>query len=155
MERLEFSFSHLFSIRGRLAKPPEGIGPTPDGLRVNFYFEGGEVTGPRLQGKLRPVGSDRFLVRRDGVALIDVRATIESHDGALIIADHQGIVDLGPRGYEDSMERKLGPRATARVAARYQTAHPSYQWINRLQCFGVLDIDREAFSLSYDIYALE
>jgi hypothetical protein len=150
----EVSFEHLFSIRCALAKPPEPIGPTPEGLRVNFYFLGGEITGPRLQGKVRPSGSDWFLVRRDGVGFIDVRATFESHDGAVILASHSGVVDLGENGYEDSLARKLGPHATARVAARYQTAHPEYLWMNRIQCFATLDIDRAAFQLAYEVFAL-
>jgi hypothetical protein len=151
---LEYEVEHLFSIVCAMAKPPEAIGPTPEGLRVNFYFLGGEIEGPRLRGKMRPVGGDSFVVRTDGVALIDMRTTFESHDGALIVAQHNGLCDLGSDGYERALARQLSSRATARVAARYMTAHPSYLWLNRLQCFGILEIDRETFTLRYDIHAL-
>src|SRR6266404_1579312 len=73
---------YIFSYTARVRLPPEVIGPTPDGIRVNFYVTGGEVDGPKLKGKVAPVGADWLLIRRDGIAILDVRATIESHDGA-------------------------------------------------------------------------
>jgi Protein of unknown function (DUF3237) len=76
------------------------IGPTPDGIRANFYVTSGEVEGPTLKGKFAPVGGDWLLIRRDGVAVLDVRATIERHDGALIYLSYSGVADLGPNGYE-------------------------------------------------------
>lgn len=148
------SFRHLYSMRCKLQSPPELLGPTPSGLRMNFYFLGGELEGERLKGQLRPGGCDRFLLRRDGVALIDVRLTLETHDQALINATHHGIVDLGEHGYEDAMNRKLQRIFRANVVARYETAHPSYSWLNRQQCAGTLEIDRETSQLSYEMFAL-
>jgi len=40
-----------------------------------------------VSGKLRPVGGDWLTIRKHGVAILDVRATIETHDGALIDSD--------------------------------------------------------------------
>jgi Protein of unknown function (DUF3237) len=45
---------------------------------------GGTATGPKVFGKFRPVGADWLVVRRDGMAALDVRATMETNDGALI-----------------------------------------------------------------------
>ena len=50
--------------------PPEVIGPVPEGIRVNLYITGGEVTGRKVRGKLRPVGGDWLTIRRDGVAIL-------------------------------------------------------------------------------------
>jgi Protein of unknown function (DUF3237) len=58
--RLEYIFSYTAQVR----LPPEVIGPTPDGIRVNFYVTGGEVDGPKLKGKLAPVGGEAKLKRR-------------------------------------------------------------------------------------------
>jgi hypothetical protein len=154
MDAPRLSYRHLYSMRCKLQSPPEAIGPTPLGLRMNFHFLSGELTGERMKGQLRPGGCDRFLLRRDGVALIDVRLTFETHDQALINATHHGVVDLGEHGYEDAMNRKLSRIFAAQVVARYETAHPSYGWLNRLQCAGTLEIDREASSLSYEMFAL-
>ena len=82
----EYRLEHIMSYTVKIAEP-EVIGPVPEGLRVNGYILGGEVTGPRVSGKLRPVGGDWLTIRKHGVAILDVRATIETHDGALIDSD--------------------------------------------------------------------
>ena len=76
----EYRLEHIMSYTVKIAEP-EVIGPVPEGLRVNGYILGGEVTCPRVSGKLRPVGGDWLTIRKDGVATLDVRATIETHDG--------------------------------------------------------------------------
>ena len=53
----EYRLEHIMSYTVKIAEP-EVIGPVPEGLRVNGYILGGEVTGPRVSGKLRPVGGD-------------------------------------------------------------------------------------------------
>jgi uncharacterized protein DUF3237 len=66
----------IMSYTAKLADP-EVIGATPEGIRVNFYVTGGEVTGPKITGKFRAVGADWLTIRRDGMAILDVRATLE------------------------------------------------------------------------------
>ena len=97
---IDYSLEHIFTFSATLINPPEMIGPVPEGLRVNFYVSDGEVTGPAIQGKIRPVGGDWITLRRDGVALLDVRATLETGDGALILMTYPGVIDLGPEGGE-------------------------------------------------------
>ena len=84
---------YIFSYTAQLRLPPEIIGPTPDGIRANFYVIGGEVDGPKLKGKIVPVGADWLLIRRDGVAILDVRTTIETYNGALIYLPYTGVCD--------------------------------------------------------------
>lgn len=57
---------HIFSFGVALESPPEAIGPVAEGIRVNFYCQGGEVTGPKLQGRCRSVGGDWLTIRTDG-----------------------------------------------------------------------------------------
>jgi hypothetical protein len=76
--RIAYNLELVFSYTGVLARPPEIIGPVPEGIRVSFYSRG-EVTGPKLRGTMRPVGGDWTTVRRDGVANLDVHATLEVH----------------------------------------------------------------------------
>jgi len=52
-----------------------------------------------MRGRLRTVGGDWLLLRPDGVGLLDVRATMELDNGALIYTTYGGVVDLGPDGY--------------------------------------------------------
>jgi hypothetical protein len=89
------------------------IGPVPEGIRVNVYATGGEVQGPELHGKLRPVGGDWLLERQDGIGMLDVRATIESHDGALIYITYTGVIDLGEDGYQQFLQGAPVPSGTA------------------------------------------
>jgi hypothetical protein len=68
----EYRLDHIMSYNAKLADP-EVIGPLPEGLRVNVYVTSGEVTGPKVSGKLRPVGGDWLTIRSDGVGILDVR----------------------------------------------------------------------------------
>jgi hypothetical protein len=144
---------YIFSYTAQVRLPPEVIGPTPDGIRANFYVTGGDVDGPKLKGKIVPVGADWLLIRRDGVAILDVRATIETHDGALIYVPYSGVADLGPDGYNNFLSGNLPQRATIRAVPRFHTSHPSYLWINRLQCLNVGDVDLTTGLVRYDVYA--
>ena len=46
---LEYTLDHLFSYTAGLVAP-EVIGPAAEGVRVVFYTNGGDITGPRLRG---------------------------------------------------------------------------------------------------------
>jgi len=46
----------LMSYTATLGEP-EVIGPLVEGVRTNLYVIGGEVTGPQVLGKFRPVGT--------------------------------------------------------------------------------------------------
>ena len=93
----EYRLEHILSYTGQLAEP-EVIGEVAEGIRVNFYFTGGTVSGPRVNGKLRPVGADWLLLRRDGIAILDIRTTAETDDGALLYITYPGTLDLGENG---------------------------------------------------------
>lgn len=148
-----YEMPHLFSYSATLA-PPEVIGPVPEGLRVNFYISGGELRGPLACGKLRPVGADWVLLSRDGVGHMNVRATAELQDGALVYLQYTGILDLGANGYEDFIAGRLPPRAALRTSIRMSTAHPEHAQLNRLLCIGVGEADFGSLSVDYDVYAL-
>ena len=150
----DYKMEHLFSYRATLQAPVEMIGPVPEGLRMNFYVTGGAITGGRIGGKLRPVGGDWFLVRRDGVGELDVRATIETMDGALLDVSYRGLGDLGPEGYDRFLRGELPRTLPLRTTPRVRTAHPDYQWLQRLLCVGVGEVDLERFEVASDVYAV-
>jgi hypothetical protein len=149
-----YSLEHICSYSAQLQNPPEVIGPVPEGIRVNFYVTSGEVTGPKIRGILRPVGGDWLTLRTDGIGLLDVRATIETHDHALISIAYTGVGDLGEDGYHKFLQGALPPRVPLRVVPRFQTTHPTYQWLNRLQCLNIGEADLERFEVRYDVYAV-
>lgn len=122
----DYTMEHVCSYTATLASPPELIGPVGEGLRMNLYVSGGEVTGPRVRGRVLPVGGDWLTIRRDGVAVLDVRATIETHDGALVYAAYTGVGDLGEDGYEKLLKGTTPRRLAIHTAPRFQCAHPDY-----------------------------
>jgi len=147
------NIEHLFSFTVSLHMPPEEIGPVAEGIRVNFYLAGGEIRGPRCSGKLLPVGADWLLTRKDGVGKVDVRATMEMQDGALVYAAYTGLLDPGPKAYEGFLNGTLPPKFPIRTAPRFQTSHPDYLWMNRVQGYGVGEVDLASASVAYDVYA--
>jgi hypothetical protein len=151
---IDYKLEHVLSYSGTLASPPEVIGPLPEGIRVNFYSTGGEITGPKIRGVLRPVGGDWMLVRNDGVGLLDVRTTFETHNGALILVTYTGTVDLGPNGYEMFLRGELPSKVQLRTAPRFQTSHPDYLWMNRLHCLGIGEYRADTNMAKYDVYAV-
>lgn len=151
---IEPRLEHVMSYTARL-RDPEVIGPLPEGLRVNFYVTGGTVTGPRVSGKLRPVGADWLTLRRDGIAALDVRVTMETNDGALIYVTYPGIIDLGENGYEQFLQGASPASGIAiRISPRFQTSHPNYLWLNRLHCIGLGQAFLERSEVTYDVYAV-
>lgn len=147
------SLEYVFSYTASLA-PPEVIGVVPEGIRANFYVTGGKLEGPGRKGTLRPVGGDWLTIRSDGVGVLDVRATIEMDDGALIDVAYRGLGDLGPDGHARFLRGELPPRLALRTAPVLRSAHPDYHWLQRCLFFGVGHADFSTLQVAYDIYAL-
>lgn len=150
----EYRLEHIASYSATLQNPPEVVGPVAEGIRVNFYVTGGELSGPNIRGKLRPVGGDWLTIRTDGVGILDVRATLETDDGAVIGVSYTGVANLGEDGYQRFLRQELPPTVALHTAPRFQTAHPAYQWLNRVQCVGIGQVDMQTLTVRYDVYAL-
>ena len=151
---IKYSLDYLLSYNATL-DPPEIIGPTPDGLRLNIYITGGEVSGPKIQGKILPVGGDWFTLRPDGIGVLDVRATMKTDDGALIYVSYHGITDLGEDAYDKFLKGETTPQERyVRCNPKLSTAHPNYIWLNRLFCLGIGKLSADLSEIIYDMYAV-
>jgi hypothetical protein len=133
----------------------EIIGETPDGYHINFFIESGRVVGPRIEAVIRAEGADWLWIRRDGIAVIDVRATWETADGALISYRSGGVIELGPDGYTKVAAGQLAGNPPFCATAMLLTAHPRYQWVNRLQLLGFGRVDMERVGIHHDVYFAE
>jgi hypothetical protein len=149
----DYHLEYIFSYTAHARLPPEIIGPVPDGIRAYVYVTGGEAYGPKVKGTFAQVRADEVLVRTDGVAILDVRGTLQTDDGALIHLPYTGMGDLGPDGYERFLRGELPPRVSLRGVPRFRTSHPSYLWLNRLQCLNVGDVETATGIVRYDVYA--
>lgn len=122
--------AHLFDMHADLA-PPQNI-VAPGGAQMIFVCEGGVVDGPRLSGRLLPGGGEWLQVGTDRVGRIDVRATIETDDGALVYMTNRGIIKLGDEGLQRfaAGEDIAWDEAYIRSAPLFETGAPEYEWIN-------------------------
>jgi Protein of unknown function (DUF3237) len=151
---IQYRLDHIMSYTAKLTGP-EMIGTVPDGIRANIYVTGGEVTGPKVRGRILPVGGDWLTVRRDGVGVLDVRATIEADNGGLIYFSYLGSIDLGEDGYDEFL-RGNGPKSGAaiRMSPRFLTSNADYLWLNRLHCLGIGQAFLDRSEVAYDVYAV-
>src|SRR3954453_15025381 len=99
----DIQLQHICSYWATLS-PPELTGPLAEGLRVNVYVTDGEVFGPKMRGRFRRVGGDWLSLRPDGIGTLDVRATMELEDGALVYTTYGGVAELGSDGYQRFLE---------------------------------------------------
>jgi hypothetical protein len=121
--------------------PLQVIGKTPGTFRRVGVIKGGEFYGRRLSGKVLDGGSDWIVVRDDGAVELDVRLVLQTDDDALIAMTYRGV----RHGPVEILER-LGKGEVVdpveyyfRITARFETAAPRYDWMNRIVAVGIGD----------------
>jgi hypothetical protein len=152
--RFEPKLEYIMSYTVKL-DPPQVLGELPEGLRVIAYVSTGSFKGPNLEGKILPGGGDWLTIRRDGIGILDVRATFETKDGALIYISYTGVLDLGPDGYRNFTEGKAPGLTKLKVSSRLHTASAKYQWLNRSQYVQFGEFDSDKLLVRYDVYAMK
>jgi hypothetical protein len=86
---LEFVFQVKLFFKERLRFEPT----TPQGGRVYVPPAHGEITGPRLQGRVMPYsGGDWARGRADGVAELNAHYMLEASDGTPIYINNRGFL---------------------------------------------------------------
>ncbi|MGY1829524.1 DUF3237 domain-containing protein [Geodermatophilus sp. SYSU D01180] len=112
---------------------PHPVGPGPFGNRMEATITGGEVHGERLKGRLVGAGADWLLVGPDGFGRLDVRATIQTVDGAYIYAQYPGLMELTP-----AILAIMGGGASTDFGDQYffttprlETGDERYAWVNQ------------------------
>lgn len=141
---------YLFDM-GVDLEPPQVL-PTPRGNRMTFIVRRGVIEGPQLRGELLPGGGDWVVFGTDGVGRLDVRATIETHDGALIHLTVHGVVDMPPEAiarYGDG-ERIGWDEMYTRSTLLFETGDERYAWLNRVVTVGVNELTSE--HVDYRVY---
>lgn len=96
----------------------------PFGTRVIVDVTDMRIEGERLRARMTGTAAADWGSRAaDGTVELDVRATLESHDGALIFIQYNGRVDF-------SDPARPGPVYTT---PRFETGDPRYAWLNKVQ----------------------
>ena len=130
------------------------FGATPEGIRMAFYIKQGRWYGPRVRARYKSEGGDWLLVRKDGVAIPDVRATLETEDGALFYYRLTGTLDLGPDGYARTLANDLPKSVPISVVGQISTSNERWKWVNRQTFVGAGAVDLKAGRAQYDIYSV-
>jgi hypothetical protein len=143
---------HLLDVHFTL-EPAVNVGGGPYGARSIHIISGGTFEGPRLRGTVWPGGGDWLLSSAEYHEL-DVRATFETDDGALIYVTYRGAlkIDLALLGRMAGGEEVDPAQYYFRTAPRFETGHEKYAWLNSLVCvgYGVPGVG----SVSYRMFAI-
>jgi hypothetical protein len=123
-------------------RDPIAVGDGPAGLRLIYEVAEATVTGDRIKGRMIGQASADWLTITGTTASIDVRATFETDDGAIVLAQYMGRTDItqGPGG------------APIYVAPRFETGDERYAWLNSIQAAGKGVLDGS--QLTYEWYEL-
>jgi hypothetical protein len=118
--------------------PAVAVGQGPYGNRMVFEVSGGAFEGPRLRGRLLTGGGDWLLLDSEGIGHLDVRATFETHDGAIIYVQYFGRLEV-----TDAVMAALGGQGETRFGdqhffsqPRFETGDERYRWLNRVIAVG-------------------
>lgn len=134
----------LCSLRVQL-KPPIEVGTGPSGTRLIFEAETAKAEGDRLNGEMAGSGGgDWLLVGPDGTMTLDVRLTLRTDDGALVLVQYHGRSDASAG---------LDLPKTIYVTPRFETGDERYAWLNRIQAVGKGVVSPD-LSLDYEWYEL-
>jgi len=127
----------LLSYYANLEAPLE-VGATPFGNRMIVEVNGGEVTGEKIKGKFRNFAGADWLTMTENYGHLDVRVTIETHDGAYIYVEYTGKLEL-----TEGVQAALAGKGDTDYGDQYfftsprmQTGDPRYLWVNNIVCVG-------------------
>jgi hypothetical protein len=116
-----------------LLRAPLAIGDGPFGTRMFFEAIEGRLEGPRIRGRFVGGGGDWLLVGADGFGRLDVRAQIETDDGALVYVQYHGVLEMN-----EKMQSAMANAASTefadqyfRITPRFETGDQRYSWLNQ------------------------
>jgi Protein of unknown function (DUF3237) len=138
-QKLDYEF--LYKIELSL-EPGIELGKTPIGKRVIYSVKGGTFAGPKLKGKLRPVGGDWVLRLDSATTKLDVKLLLETDDGQLISNTYTGIVHNNADG-----------TTYWRITPLFETSSKRYEWLNHIIAVGVGKFGEGG--VSYEVYAIK
>jgi hypothetical protein len=105
--------------------PPAIFEPTPSGARWIVEAKAGRIVGERIEAELTgDANADWFIIGPGQVGTVDARLLARTADGALILLQYNGRVDLAD-----------GP-GSIYIAPRFDTSDERYRWLNAIQAVG-------------------
>jgi len=134
------AFEYLGTLRAEIGTRTV-VENGPQGTRTIVQVVGGRFEGPRVKASVQTPAGDWITNRADGSYRLDVRLTLKTDDGAVILVTYNGIGQTTDAG------------ASLRIAPLFETGDSRYVWLTRLQAVGVGE--RAGTTVTYDLYALK
>ncbi|MBU6266685.1 MAG: DUF3237 family protein [Sphingomonadales bacterium] len=102
------------------------VGTGPAGARSIGEIVAVRASGERIRAELAGNAAADWMVRTGAIAIVDVRMTLRTDDGALVYMQYGGRLNLADR--EDGL--------WVRVGATFETGDERYAWLNAVQAIG-------------------
>lgn len=119
-------------LHAELSERSLDVGKGPYGSRVVATVTGGWVKGERINGSIVGAGADWILIGDDGWGRLDVRAQIQTDDGAVIYAQYGGLLELN-----EKVTKAMTPGGSTaftdqyfRTTPRLESGDERYAWVN-------------------------
>ncbi|MCZ7525718.1 MAG: DUF3237 domain-containing protein [Acidimicrobiia bacterium] len=123
---------------------PMVLPDTPEGTLCIFEVLDAIFEGERIRGRLAGrAAADWLRVSPAGIGTLDVRATMQTDDGALVYLAYRGRANVGK-----------GPGEPVYGTPLFNTGDDRYTWLNEIQAVYKGTFDPEASRLVYDCYEL-
>ena len=120
-------------------RKPFVLAGVPAGTRVIVEVEDATFDGDRLRGKaIGSANADWATIAPNGTAALDVRALMETDDGALVFIQYTGRLHLAAQ--------------TTYATPLFETGDERYAWLNQVQAVGKGRTD--GHTLVYDVLEL-
>ena len=105
---------------------------SPAGNRMFFALMEGRCEGERLRGTFRSNSGDWMTLGADQIGRLDVRSTLETHDGELVYMTNTGRLALNDEALARIGEgERVGPgEFYGRSAPLFETGSEAYAWLN-------------------------
>lgn len=114
---------------------------TPSGTRLIAEVRDVVFEGDRLRGHMKgAAGADWMTLSAEGVGTLDVRALLETDDGALVYSWYHGRADFS-----------AGMGAPVYAAPLYETGDERYTWLNTIQAVAKGTLSDDTAQLVYEI----
>ena len=105
-----------------------------DTLRVINHPDGW-VEGPQLKGKIIPPSSDTLKNMGNGIFRLDVRLTIQTEDGQIILVSYNGISNCPKEARDRFLKGDMlrSGECYFVTAPTFETKSERYGWLNSVQ----------------------
>lgn len=127
-----------------LIGPEHYLGSGPAGERIDYPIIGGSFAGPELSGEVLSGGADYFLMRPDGVGVLDARYRLRTASGVVIDIHNRGLWVPNAAGMA-KVKAGLDPAADelyCRCTPEFRSPDGPCGWLNRIVCTGRITYPR-------------